>query len=95
MRLSMILLVAAIMSLGCTAEVADENVSAEAGGSESAATDGQNEDVAEAESPWTRADCMAGYRHNIEYCNALPGARERYFAGCAAMLAVCLAGARG
>ena len=62
---------------------------------EEAATDGQTEDVTEAEPLWTRADCMASHRINVDICNRLPGARERCFAGAAAILAVCLAAARG
>jgi hypothetical protein len=82
---------ALIGSAGCAAEVGDAmgEDPINAGGLAAA------EDVAEAESQWTRADCMASYKINVEICNRLPSARERCFAGAYAMLRVCLAGARG
>lgn len=54
------------------------------------------EPTGEAAQDWTRADCLAAWRHNGELCNnSPPNVRMACFAAVAALLTACLAGAQG
>ena len=54
------------------------------------------EPVEAAAQDWTKADCYAMWKHNLQLCNsAPPNARPECIAACYVMLGACLAAAEG
>lgn len=54
------------------------------------------EPTEEAQEPWTRADCIRAWRHNLEQCEGSPpNLRPACWAAAHALLAACLAAAQG